>query len=136
MTAPTAGLRIGDTERAAAADRLASHFSRGRLDQAELDERLGRAMRATTAGELAELFADLPADDPAPAAAGQLRPADAGRKRPARAPRRPGLAFVVLAVCIIAGAALLLRALTHSVAALAVILLIAALWLRRRRFRG
>ena len=136
MTAPAAGLRIGDTERAAAADRLAWHFSRGRLDQVELDERLGRAMRATTAGELTELLADLPAEGPVPSAAGQLRPADAGRKRPARAPRRHGLAFVVLAVCIIAGAALMLRALTHSIAALAVILLIAVLWLRRRRFRG
>lgn len=135
MTAPAAGLRVGDTERAAAADHLAWHFSRGRLDQAELDERLGRAVRATTAGELTELFADLPADGPVPAAPGQPRPAAAARNRPARARRRPRLAVVVLGVCIIAAAALVLRALTQSIAALAVILLIAVLWLRHRRFR-
>jgi hypothetical protein len=78
VTAPAA-LRIGDTERAAAADQLAWHLSRGRLDQAELDERLGRAVRATTAGELTELLADLPADGPFPAAR---------RNRPARSRSR------------------------------------------------
>ena len=132
MSAPAAGLRIGDAERAAAADRLAWHFSHGRLDRAELDDRLGRAMRAGTASELSALLADLPADEPVPGAAGTGQPRLAGPARP-RVSRRPGLAFVVLTVCIIAGAALLLRAVTHSIAALAVILLIAVLWLRRRR---
>jgi len=134
VSAPAAGLRIGDAERAAAADRLAWHFSHGRLDQAELDDRLGRAMRASTASELTALLADLPADEPVPGAAGTGQPRLAGPARP-RVSRRPGLAFVVLTVCIIAGAALLLRAVTHSIAALAVILLIAVLWLRRRRLR-
>ncbi len=136
MSAPATGLRIGDAERAAAADRLAWHFSHGRLDQAELDERVAGAMQATTAGDLTGLFADLPADEPVPAAdpGGQHRLA-AGRPRPARRRRRPGLAAVVLAVCIIAAMALVLRGLTHSMAALAVIALIAVLWLRRRRIR-
>jgi hypothetical protein len=132
VSAPAAGLRIGDAERAAAADRLAWHFSHGRLDQAELDDRLGQAMRASTASELTALFADLPADEPVPGAAGTGQRRLAGPARP-RVSRRPRLAFVVLTVCIIASAALLLRALTHSIAALAVILLIAVLWLRRRR---
>ena len=138
MSGPAAGLRIGDAERATAADRLAWHFSRGRLDQAELDERLDRVMRATTAGDLTELFADLPADGPVSAAAaagGQRAGAGAGRPRPARGRRRPGLAFVVLAVCIIAGMAVVLRSLTHSFAVLAVIGLIALLWLRRGHVR-
>jgi len=135
VTAAGAGLRIGDAERAAAADRLAWHFSHGRLDQAELDDRLGRAMRASTASELTPLFADLPADEPVTGATGTGQPRLAGPARP-RITRRPGLAFIVLTVCIIAGAALLLRALTHSIAVLAVILLIAVLWLRRRRVRG
>jgi hypothetical protein len=134
VSAPAAGLRIGDAERAAAADRLAWHFSHGRLDQAELDDRLGRAIRASTASELTALLADLPADEPVPGAAGTGQPRLAGPARP-RASRRPGLAFVVLTVCIVAGAALLLRAVTHSIAALAVILLLAVLWLRRRRVR-
>jgi Domain of unknown function (DUF1707) len=137
VSSPALGLRIGDAERAAAANRLAWHFSHGRLDQGELDERLGLAMRATTAGDLTGLFADLPAAEPVPAAAadGQPQLHRAGRPRPARARRRTGLASVVLALCIIAGSALVLRALTRYIAALAVIVLIAVLLLRHRSVR-
>ncbi|HTP17429.1 MAG TPA: DUF1707 domain-containing protein [Streptosporangiaceae bacterium] len=53
-------LRVSDAERAEAADRLAKHYSDGRLDQAELDERLDRAMKATTGADLTGLFDDLP----------------------------------------------------------------------------
>ena len=41
-------IRVSDAERQAVADRLAEHFSSGRLDQAEFDERVGRAMGAKT----------------------------------------------------------------------------------------
>jgi len=137
VSAPGARLRIGDAERAAASDQLAWHFSHGRLDQAELDDRLDQAMRATTAADLTALFADLPAAEPVPAvrSGGQHQPRDAGPPRPARARRRRRLASIVLAVCVIVAVAVVLRALTHSIAALAVIVLIAALWLRRRRVR-
>jgi Flp pilus assembly protein TadB len=136
VSAPAAGLRIGDAERAVAADRLAWHFSHGRLDQAELDERLAQAMRATTASDLSPLFADLPADEPVPATgSGGLPRLAAGRPRPARAPRRSRLASLVLAVCIVVGVAVVLHPLTHSIAALAVIGLLAVLWLRRRHSR-
>jgi len=132
MSVPAAGLRIGDAERAAAADRLAWHFSHGRLDQAELDERLGRATQATTAGDLTELFTDLPADDPltASAPAGQPR-LGIGSRPPACAPRRRWRAILVLAVCVIAAIAAV-HALTQPITVLAVIGLIAVLWLRRR----
>jgi hypothetical protein len=69
-------MRVSDAERQAVADRLAEHFSAGRLDQAEFDERVGRAMSAKTRADLNGLFDDLPetgapaATDPA---AGQLR---------------------------------------------------------------
>lgn len=133
MSVPAAGLRIGDAERATAADRLAWHFSHGRLDQAELDERLARALRATTAGDLTGLFADLPADGPGQAAAPGGQPQLAGgRRRPARGPRRRWLAVVVLLVCVIAAISAL-HALAHSLVALAVIGLIAVVWLRRRQ---
>jgi len=136
VSAPAAGLRIGDAERAAAADRLAGHFSHGRLDQAELDERLDHVMRATTAGDLTEVFADLPADAPVAArvAGGQPRPAGGGRPHTARLPRRRGLAIVVLVLCIIAVISVV-NALAHSVIALAVIGLFALLWLRHRHVR-
>ena len=69
-------MRVSDAERQAVADRLAEHFSAGRLDQAEFDERVGRAMSAKTRADLNGLFDDLP-ETGAPAAtdqaAGQLR---------------------------------------------------------------
>jgi hypothetical protein len=69
-------MRVSDAERQAVADRLAEHFSSGRLDQAEFDERVGKAMSAKTRADLNGLFDDLP-ETGAPAAkdpsAGQLR---------------------------------------------------------------
>ena len=59
-------IRVSDAERQAVADRLAEHFSSGRLDQAEFDERVGRAMGAKTQADLNGLFDDLP-DTGAPA---------------------------------------------------------------------
>ena len=53
-------MRVSDAERQEVADRLAQHFSDGRLDQAEFDERLARAMAAKTRADLAGLFDDLP----------------------------------------------------------------------------
>jgi GntR family transcriptional regulator len=52
-------LRVSDAERAAVSGRLAEHFAAGRLDQAEFDDRVGRAMSAKTRGDLRGLFADL-----------------------------------------------------------------------------
>ena len=53
-------LRVSDAERQAVADRLSEHFAAGRLDQAEFDDRIGRAMGAKTRADLGGLFADLP----------------------------------------------------------------------------
>jgi hypothetical protein len=60
-------LRVSDAERQAVTDRLAEHFTSGRLDQAEFDERVGRAMSAKTRADLNGLFDDLP-ETGAPAA--------------------------------------------------------------------
>jgi hypothetical protein len=64
-------LRIGDADRERVADRLRQAAGEGRLSPEELEERLGAAFAARTAGELEPLVADLP---PEP--------------EPARAPRR------------------------------------------------
>jgi len=53
-------MRVSDAERQEVADRLAEHFASGRLDQAEFDDRIGRAMGAKTRADLGGLFADLP----------------------------------------------------------------------------
>jgi Domain of unknown function (DUF1707) len=57
---PDPSVRVSDAERAEVADRLARHFSDGRLDQAEFDERVSRAMAAKTFGDFQGLFDDLP----------------------------------------------------------------------------
>ncbi len=58
MTSPR--VRAGHTDRQAAVDRLSEHFTEGRLDAAEFDERIGTAYAATYLDELPALFADLP----------------------------------------------------------------------------
>ena len=58
--AKTSHLRVSDSERNEVADRLSRHFADGRLDQAEFKEHLDAAMSATTRGDLAGLFDDLP----------------------------------------------------------------------------
>ncbi|HET9896795.1 MAG TPA: DUF1707 domain-containing protein [Streptosporangiaceae bacterium] len=55
-----ADYRASDAERAEVADRLSRHYQDGRLDQAEFNERLDRAMNAKTRADFQGLFADLP----------------------------------------------------------------------------
>ncbi|HLH27569.1 MAG TPA: DUF1707 domain-containing protein [Acidimicrobiales bacterium] len=55
-----AHLRASDAERNEVVERLARHFADGRLDQTEYRARVDRAMGATTRGDLAGLFDDLP----------------------------------------------------------------------------
>jgi Domain of unknown function (DUF1707) len=57
---PDDGIRASDAERTEVADRLSHHFADGRLDQVEFKARLDRAIGATTRGDLAGLFDDLP----------------------------------------------------------------------------
>jgi hypothetical protein len=86
-------LRVSDAERQAVTDRLAEHFAEGRLDQAEFDDRVGRAMNAKTRADLSGLFSDLPGTG-APAVPGHPR-----RRR-----RHPVLVFVLLVLFIVAAA--------------------------------
>ncbi len=53
-------IRIGDTERREMADLLGKHYSDGRLDDVEFNERMERAMAAKTRGDLKGLLSDLP----------------------------------------------------------------------------
>src|ERR1700753_2048702 len=76
FTGPAAAppMRVPDAGGQEVADRLAEHFSSGRLDQAEFDERVGRAMSAKTRADLNGLFEDLP-ETGAPAATDPRDPA-------------------------------------------------------------
>jgi hypothetical protein len=62
MTAPQ--LRAGNSDRQRAVDKLTQHFTDGRLDAGEFDERVGKAYAAVHLDELPALFADLPEDEP------------------------------------------------------------------------
>jgi Domain of unknown function (DUF1707) len=88
-------MRVSDAERQEVADRLAEHFSSGRLDQAEFDDRVGRAMSAKTRADLNGLFDDLP-ETGAPAATGPTGPTD-----PTGQPRRRHRHPILLAALIV-----------------------------------
>jgi hypothetical protein len=104
-TAPASPqMRISDADRAEVADRLSKHYSDGRLDQAEFNERLDRAMNAKTQADLNGLFADLPATDEPAKAVKAARPPD---QRPRN--RRPvhrvlGLILITIVAIFIARA--------------------------------
>jgi Domain of unknown function (DUF1707) len=88
-------LRVSDAERQAVADRLGQHYAEGRLDQAEFDDRVGRAMGAKTRADLSGLFSDLPETG---------APAVPGDHPLARRRRHPVLFFVLLVLFIMATA--------------------------------
>jgi hypothetical protein len=90
-------IRVSDADRNAVAEVLTQHYTDGRLDQAEFDERVGRTMAAKTRGDLVGLFDDLPDID---------NPDDTGTPdgpprpyRPRR--RRPGLLRLALLVVLV-----------------------------------
>jgi hypothetical protein len=105
-------MRVSDAERQAVADRLAEHYSEGRLDQAEFDERVGRAMSAKTRADLNGLFDDLPQAGYAHASGvpadtgGPWGPEGPGSGTPVRRHRRGhGLLAVVLVGFVLIAAA-------------------------------
>ena len=55
---------VGDAERRAAMELLATHHAAGRLDAFEYEDRRGRAADAVTRRDLDDLFTDLPALGP------------------------------------------------------------------------
>jgi uncharacterized protein DUF1707 len=98
-------LRVSDAERADVADRLSKHYGEGRLDQAEFNDRMERAMSAKTVGDFAGLFSDLP-EIPEP---GQRQQVPATRSN-CRSP----MSRILLLILIIVAAAVLGHALMHS----------------------
>jgi Domain of unknown function (DUF1707) len=145
---PSAEIRIGDAERTEVADRLARHFSDGRLDEAEFGERLDQAMRAKTMADLARLVADLPGQPPPPQQGDRrhqrkmlrtqlererlaLKAEQRASRRAAREVRWRSLRLLVLLVALVIGALIVAHWLAHSIAVWIVIGVIAFLWLRR-----
>jgi hypothetical protein len=94
---PPSQMRVSDAERNEIAEQLSKHFADGRLDQAELDERMGRAMSAKTRGDLAGLLDDLPPIAPPPPEPGAVPVQGAGSP-----PVRRGGFSTVLTVLLVA----------------------------------
>ena len=87
-------LRASDADRERTVEELRAHAAAGRLDSAELEDRLGRALAATRRAELADVLADLPAER-----ARQAAPAARPRRRHGKDPSAM-LAIAVLLVAI------------------------------------
>lgn len=151
---PGAGMRVGDAERADIADRLARHFSDGRLDEAEFSERLDRAMHAKTVADLSGLLSDLPGEDPDRPQPGsrrqqrkllkvQLERERLRLRHERRLDRRAeleqrwrALRWLPLLVVVIVGTVIAVHLLTDSVLACLAIGLLAFWWMRRGAARG
>lgn len=97
------GMRVSDAERSEVADRLSKHYSDGRLDETEFNERLDRAMQAKTQGDLAGLFDDLPPLD---------TPVDAPAPRPVR--HRPLLPRILFLIIVVAFTTFVWHAIMHG----------------------
>jgi hypothetical protein len=100
------GLRVSDADRDRAIAELSGHFQAGRLTADEHEERMSRALQARTAGDLAELFTDLPGK---PSAVAGSAPQPAGPALPSASspPARFGLVpvvpIVILAAVVLGG---------------------------------
>jgi hypothetical protein len=116
-------VRVSDAERADVADRLSKHYGDGRLDQAEFNERMERAMAAKTQGDFAGLFSDLP-DLTEP---GAQHPVPAHVNRPSS---RSPMSRLILIIVIIVAAAVIGQALIHSFFPWLLVALVGFLWLR------
>jgi hypothetical protein len=96
-------MRISDADRADVADRLSQHYSDGRLDQPEFNERLDRAMKAKTQADLVGLFTDLPPID-VPAKAVMAVPQDQRPRNRRPLHRTLGLILIIVVAVIMARA--------------------------------
>lgn len=123
-------VRVGDAERNQMSEILSKHYSDGRLDAAEFQERLDRAMSAKTRADLSGLLADLPPlVDP-----NNQKPLPQSRPR-----RRHPLLRVVLFVVLVAWALAFVGAGVHlwwiHIPWLLVFLVVAVIWGRERHRR-
>ncbi len=120
---PRPEMRVSDAERAEVTERLSRHYSDGRLDQAEYNERLDRAMNAKTQSDFDGLFADLPGEEPEEAEPAAVAPRPAiGRRHPLHR-----VLFLALVVVIAIGVG---HAMAHFFFPWLLIGLLVFLWLR------
>jgi hypothetical protein len=124
------GLRVSDADRDRAIAELSEHFQAGRLTTDEFEERTGRALKARTAGDLTELFTDLPRKPSAVGPGPQPVPGPGLALPPASSPARSGsipvIPLVIVAIIVLGGFIS-----GHSIVGVLVPVLIAVLVVRR-----
>jgi hypothetical protein len=123
---PPGDLRLSDADRDRAVAELSEHFEAGRLTAEELDERTGRALRARTGKELADIFADLPRHQ-------NPQVSTVADPEPARPPGLAGKPIPRIAIAVLAIAALIG---SHGLAVLLLPALVVLLIVRRRARGG
>jgi len=142
-------MRVGDAERGDIIDRLSKHYSDGRLDHAEFSERLDQAMAAKTMADLAGLLMDLPGGAPMPPQVTgsrrhqrrvlklqlehhrlQLKQQLHEQRRAERQQRLQAMRWLPLLLAVLVAAIVVIHALTHSVLAWVLLVLVALAWLR------
>ena len=84
-------VRVGTADRERALAALSEHFSQGRLEVGEFEERAGMAAASRTFGDLVPVFADLPGGLSAALAVPDATPPRAPRKKPRPRPAGAGL---------------------------------------------
>ena len=119
---PPGDLRVSDADRDRAVRELSEHFEAGRLTAEELDERTGRALRARTGKDLADLLSDLPRPQAPPADP----VASPGFSAAPRLADQPVARFAIVALDIAALVG------SHGLAALLAPVIIVLLVIRRR----
>ena len=124
---PNQDLRVSDAERADVADRLSKHYGDGRLDQAEFNERMERAMNAKTLGDFTGLFTDLPELSEPGATAPTAAPAPVSYQPPRSHSPMYRIAMLIL---IIVAAVVVSHLIFNSFFPWLLIALVAFLWLR------
>jgi len=142
-----ADLRASDAERTDVADRLSRHYQDGRLDQAEFNERLDRAMNAKTRADFNGLFADLPDLPDAADQNGQSGKSGQGKSRQSSTPafnpgriqqrqaRRNSASYVVFLIFVAVVTVVIAHSLMHPVLPWLLIAAVAFLWLRNEHMR-
>jgi hypothetical protein len=126
------GLRVSDADRDRVISELSEHFQAGRLTAEEFDERSGRALRARTESDLAELLADLPTQRGTVTSPGASQPM--ARPGVGLATRRPVVALAaIVAIVALASVSSGLHAVLGGVPVLLVLFVVLHLVRRNRR---
>jgi hypothetical protein len=135
-----AEVRASDVERTEVADRLSKHYSDGRLDQTEFNERLDRAMNAKTRADFHGLFFDLPdlPDESAKSSKnGQQRfdPVKMQQRQDSRTRQRSTLSYLAFLGVIALAAIVVAHTVMHSVFLWLMIAVVAFFFLRHEQGR-